>query len=429
MTDNGLPARLHHLSNGLRVVVIRDDVAPVVAVNLWYDVGSRHEHAGRTGLAHLVEHLMFEGSRNVAPGEHFRLVSSAGGTLNATTSTERTNYFETVPSGRLDLMLWLEADRMATVVERLTQELLDNQRDVVRNERRQRYDNVPYGTWLERMTALLFPSGHPYHHMPIGSMDDLAAASLDDVQGFLAAHYSPDNAVLSIVGAVEPNEAVARAEHYFGGIPASEGRPAPPAPDPLPKRAHGERRTYAERVPDEAVYLGYCLPPEGDPRLEHVELAFAVLGLGRACSLEAHVVQRDIAKRAGIFIDRRTAGASFGAVFAVARSGVPVEAVEGAIHDEFKRLADDGPTGVELARAKAMIERRWLDRIATPTGKADELSRATTWCGDPGRIAAGVDAQLAASADDVQAAMTDFVTEVAPVVLTYHPADTSSEAQ
>ena len=204
--SGGLTATEYRLDNGLRVVLSEDHLTPVAAVCLWYDVGSRHEVKGRTGLAHLFEHLMFQGSAQVKGNGHFELVQGAGGSLNGTTSFERTNYFETMPAHQLELALWLEADRMGSLLAALDEESLENQRDVVKNERRQRYDNVPYGTAFERLTALAYPEGHPYHHTPIGSMADLDAATLDDARAFFRTYYAPNNAVLAIVGDIDPEQ-------------------------------------------------------------------------------------------------------------------------------------------------------------------------------------------------------------------------------
>src|SRR3990172_8391272 len=214
------------LANGLRVIVAPDHLAPVVAVNLWYVVGSRHETAGRTGFAHLFEHFMFQGSRHVSKTEHFNLIQSAGGVNNATTYFDRTNYFETLPSHQLELALWLEADRMATLLDALDQENLDNQRDVVKNEKRQSYDNRPYGTFYEKLMAAVFPPGHPYHHTPIGSMEDLDAASLDDVRSFFQTWYVPNNAVLTVAGDVDEQPVIEMVERYFGPIARNEDLPA-----------------------------------------------------------------------------------------------------------------------------------------------------------------------------------------------------------
>src|SRR5712671_3796829 len=217
-TDERLP-------NGLRLIVAEDHLAPVVAVNIWYNVGSKNEVPGKTGFAHLFEHVMFQGSRNVAKAEHIALVQAAGGTMNGTTWLDRTNYFETMPSHQLELALWLEADRLGTLLDALSQENLDNQREVVKNEKRWSYDNRPYGSWTEKLLAGIFPEGHPYHHNTIGSMEDLDAASLDDVKAFFRLHYAPNNAVLSIAGDVVPAQITAWVEKYFGSIPANPNLP------------------------------------------------------------------------------------------------------------------------------------------------------------------------------------------------------------
>ena len=219
------------LPNGLRVIVAPDRLAPVVAINLWYDVGSKHEVKGKTGFAHLFEHFMFQGSRHVAKAEHMALIQGAGGINNATTFFDRTNYFETLPSHQLELGLWLEADRMATLLDALSQENLDNQREVVKNEKRQSYDNRPYGSFYEKLMATVFAEGHPYHHTPIGSMEDLDAASLDDVIAFFKTWYAPNNAVLTIAGDVDEEPAFAAAERFCGPIPANPDLPTwtPPA--------------------------------------------------------------------------------------------------------------------------------------------------------------------------------------------------------
>ncbi|MEP7024217.1 MAG: pitrilysin family protein, partial [Actinomycetota bacterium] len=232
-SSNRWAASEHRLGNGLRLILSEDHLTPVAAVCLWYDVGSRNESPGRTGLAHLFEHLMFQGSAQVSGNGHFELIQGAGGSLNGTTSFERTNYFETMPTHQLELALWLEADRMGSLLAALDQESMDNQRAVVKNERRQRYDNVPYGTAFERLTALVYPDGHPYHHLPIGSMADLDAATLDDVRAFFTANYAPNNAVLAVVGDIDPEQTLAWVEKYFGSIAAHDGK-APPGDATLP---------------------------------------------------------------------------------------------------------------------------------------------------------------------------------------------------
>ena len=202
-----IPIETHTLENGLRLVLSEDHRTPIVAVNVWYHVGSANERQGRTGFAHLFEHMLFQGSEHVGANEHFELIQRAGGTLNGSTWLDRTNYFETVPSHQLELALWLEADRMGRLLPAMTQEKLDTQRGVVMNERRWSVDNQPYGTWWERLPALAFPAGHPFHHSLIGSFADLEAASLEDISEFFRTYYTPDNAVLTIVGDFDNAEA------------------------------------------------------------------------------------------------------------------------------------------------------------------------------------------------------------------------------
>src|SRR3954466_857262 len=211
-----IPIETFRLPNGLFVTLSEDHTAPIVAVNLWYHVGSANERPGRTGFAHLFEHMLFQGSKDVGSNEHFELIQRAGGTLNGSTWLERTNYFETVPSNQVELVLWLEANRMGKLLPAMTQQKLDTQRDVVKNERRWSMDNQPYGTWWEKLPALCFPPEHPFHHSLIGSMDDLSAASLEDVAQFFRTYYTPDNAVLSIAGDFDRRDVMAKVERHFG---------------------------------------------------------------------------------------------------------------------------------------------------------------------------------------------------------------------
>src|SRR6266699_4756874 len=251
----------YKLSNGLRVVLNEDHSAPLVAVNLWYHVGSKNERPGRTGFAHLFEHMLFSGSEHVGNNEHFRYIQSVGGVLNGTTFFDRTNYFETLPSNYLALGLWLESDRMGFFLPALTQEKLDIQRDVVKEERRQRDDNVPYGTSFERLLSLAYDSDYPYHWPTIGSMEDLGAASLDDIRDFFRTWYRPDNCTLTVIGDFLPTEARLLVEQYFADIPP--GREFPRA---LPERSPlaGERRDVVPSpVQLPRIYRLYHLPEMG----------------------------------------------------------------------------------------------------------------------------------------------------------------------
>jgi predicted Zn-dependent peptidase len=243
-----IPIDTYVLDNGLRVTLSEDHATPIVAVNLWYHVGSANEREGRTGFAHLFEHMLFQGSEHVAANEHFEVIQRAGGTLNGSTWLDRTNYYETLPAHRLELALWLEADRMGRLLPAMTQEKLDTQRDVVKNERRWSVDNQPYGTWWERLPALCFPPDHPFHHSLIGSMEHLSAASLEDVAEFFRTWYGPDNAVLSVVGDFDAKEARAMIQRHFG--PLTRGRVARPRPDFVVEERFGswERATVEDEV-------------------------------------------------------------------------------------------------------------------------------------------------------------------------------------
>src|SRR5689334_14349283 len=244
-TQMRIPIETFHLPNGLLVTLSQDQTAPIVAVNLWYHVGSADERVGRTGFAHLFEHMLFQGSADVGANEHFELIQRAGGTLNGSTWLERTNYFETVPSNQLEMVLWLEANRMGRLLPAMTQQKLDTQREVVKNERRWSMDNQPYGSWWERLPALCFPEEHPFHHSLIGSMEHLSEASLDDVADFFRLYYTPDNAVLSIAGDFDPAEARALVEQQFGWIPRGGARP-PLRPMELPPTFGESKREVVE---------------------------------------------------------------------------------------------------------------------------------------------------------------------------------------
>ncbi|MFI2299318.1 M16 family metallopeptidase [Actinacidiphila glaucinigra] len=420
--SGGLTATEHRLANGLRVVLSEDHLTPVAAVCLWYDVGSRHEVKGRTGLAHLFEHLMFQGSANVTGNGHFELVQSAGGSLNGTTSFERTNYFETMPAHQLELALWLEADRMGSLLSALDLQSLDNQRDVVKNERRQRYDNVPYGTAFERLTAMAYPDGHPYHHTPIGSMADLDAASLEDARAFFRTYYAPNNAVLAVVGDIDPEQTLAWIEKYFGTIPAHDGKPAP-RDGSLPGVMGGQLREVVEEdVPSRALMAAYRLPHDGTREADAADLALTVLGGGESSRLHNRLVRRDRSAVAAGFGLLRLAGApSLGWLDVKTSSGVEVPAIEAAVDEELARFAEEGPTPEEMERAQAQLEREWLDRLATVGGRADELCRYAVLFGDPQLALTAVKRILDITADEVRAVAAATLRPDNRAVLVYEP--------
>ncbi len=418
------PHTEHRLANGLRVVISEDRLAPVVAVNLWYAVGSRHEVEGRTGFAHLFEHLMFQGSANVKRGEHFSTVNAAGGTLNGTTWCDRTNYYETVPAHHLATALWLEADRMGGLLEALDQANLDNQRDVVKNEKRQTRDNQPYGSWLDHLHELCYPPGHPYHHTTIGSMEDLDAASLEDARAFYETWYAPDNAVLSIVGDVDTSEAIMLVERYFGGIPAKGRFPTPPSTEIAPRLGGQVRRTVPDRVPVPRIFVGYRTAPFGTSEFDAMQIATTVLGGGRGSRLyKALVLDRQLLQPSdSAIVDSWPfiGGASLTLADLPAREGVDIDVLEAAYHHEVARLAE-GATDDEVERAKALITSQWLHHLSGVEGRADTFSQYATLLGDPELMNRALPAWLSVTARDVAAVAGEVMSEDNRAVVTFTP--------
>jgi zinc protease len=414
----------HRLDNGLRVIISEDRLAPVVAVNIWYDVGSRHETPGRTGFAHLFEHLMFQGSTHVGRNDHFGLVSAAGGTLNGTTWCDRTNYYETMPSHHLETALWLEADRMGGLLDALDQQNLDNQREVVKNEKRQSRDNQPYGAWLDLVHELAFPPGHPYQHSTIGSMSDLDAASLEDAREFYSTWYGPDNAVLSVVGDVDPDAALDAVQRYFGGIPAKGSYPSPP-PHDIPAHIGTEiRRTVPDRVPVPRIFLAYRCPPFGTDTFDALEVATTVLGGGRGSRLyKSLVLDRGLLQPDEEIASTWpfVAGASVMIVDLPAREGVDVDELEAAYNEVAERLAD-GISEDEMERARALITSTWLHHLSTVDGRADMFSQFTTLFDAPELVNDTLPRLLAVTAEDAARAAAEVLRPDNRLVLRFVPA-------
>ncbi len=378
-----IPVESYHLPNGLHVVLSEDHTAPIVAVNLWYHVGSANERLDRTGFAHLFEHMLFQGSANVEANEHFELVQRAGGTLNGSTWLDRTNYYETVPSHQIALALWLEADRMGRMLPGLTQQKLDTQRDVVKNERRWSVDNQPYGTWWERLPALCFPEEHPFHHSLIGSMEHLTDASLDDVADFFRTYYTPDNAVLTVAGDFDRTETRRLIEEYYG--PISRGAPRPPLRDmTLPPTFGDTRRTV---VPDAValprLFVACRTPVFGSDGYYAASLAAAILGLRTGCRLEQSLVrQQRVASQASAFTYDLAKGSDLLVVDATAHPDVTPAQLEAAVLGELDLMHQHGVTDVEVQRARALIETSFVTSMQSAAERADQLSRFATYFGD-----------------------------------------------
>ena len=399
-----IPVDTLRLANGLFVTLSEDHTAPIVAVNLWYHVGSANERAGRTGFAHLFEHMLFQGSENVGSNEHFELVQRAGGTLNGSTWLDRTNYFETVPSNQLALALWLEADRMGRLLPAMTQQKLDTQRDVVKNERRWSVDNQPYGTWWERLPALAFPEDHPFHHSLIGSMEDLTAASLDDIATFFATYYTPDNAVLSIAGDFDPAEARRLVEQMFGSIPRGRGKPPLPSMDVPPHFGGPKREVVEDDVMLPRLFLAFRSPLFGSDDYYAASVAGAVLGMRKGSRLHRTLVRdRQVANDAGAFTFDLTKGSDLLVVDVTARPEVSAEALEREVAREIDRMHRDGVTDEEVERAIALIETDFVAAMQSASERADQLSRFATYFGDPSLVNEQADRYRAVTAERVTA--------------------------
>ncbi|HEX6589738.1 MAG TPA: pitrilysin family protein [Longimicrobiales bacterium] len=403
MSDVHIPFERYRLDNGLRVILSRDTAAPVVGVNLWYNVGSRNERPGRTGFAHLFEHMMFQGSANVPESQHFAHIEKAGGSLNGSTWLDRTNYYETLPSHFLELALWLEADRMGWLLPAMTQDKLDNQRDVVKNERRWRVDNQPYGDWDERIQAMMYPPDHPYHHSVIGSMEDLDAASLEDVEQFFRTYYAPNNAVLTICGDFEEEDARRLVARYFGEIPPGPPVPGLPGTPDLPELLGGARRErVVSDVPLARVYRAYRIPAYGTAGFYAAAVASHALGSGKASRLYRTLVREQrIAQDVAAYAFPIVVGGAMLVLWATAKPGVDPDALERALDEQVAALAST--ESAEIERAIHMLELDRLEELQRVGERADQLSMFETLFDDPGLINTELDRYRAVTADAVRA--------------------------
>lgn len=415
-----IPAESYRLRNGLLVTLSEDHSAPIVAVNLWYHVGSANEREGRTGFAHLFEHMLFQGSAHVAANEHFELIQRAGGTLNGSTWLDRTNYFETLPSNQLALGLWLEADRMGALLPAMTQAKLDTQRDVVKNERRWSVDNQPYGTWWERLPALAFPPSHPFHHSVIGSFEDLSAASLADVAEFFRTFYTPDNASLTIAGDFDAAEARALVERYFGPIARGAGKP-PLQFIEVPDRFGGRQHAVVEddvMVP--RTYLAFRSPRFASPDYYPASICAAVLGMRRGSRLHRVLVrEQQVASDASAFTFDLSKGSDLLITVATARPGVRSEELEAALTGEIDLMHRSGVTESEVERAAALIETDFVSAMQSAAERADRLSQFATYFGDASLVNIQIDWYRAVTADDVTRFAQEYLGEDNRLLLTY----------
>ena len=406
-----IPYTRYVLDNGLRLIVHEDHKAPIVAVNVWYDVGAADEAPGKTGFAHLFEHLMFNGSEHFND-DYFKPFDRVGATgMNGTTNQDRTNYFQVVPTTALDMALWMESDRMGHLLGVVDQARLDEQRGVVQNEKRQG-ENQPYGKVFLTIFENTYPDGHPYDHSTIGSMDDLNAASLDDVRTWFETWYGAANAVLVVAGDVDPEDVRARVERYFGHIPSG-----PPLIKPdvnLARRTGESRIVLQDRVPQARVYKAWNVAAFGDPTLDHLTLAGDVLTTGRSSRLYRRLVYEDqIATDVSAF----TLGRQFGSLFilqATAQPGQDPAALEAVLDEELRAFLESGPTAAELARAQTSQRAsfvRGVERIGGFGGKSDVLAASEVYLGSPDGHRRTQETMLSATPEDVHAAAVEWLSQ------------------
>ena len=415
-----LPFVRHTLANGLDVILHEDHACPIVAVNLWYHVGSKNETPGHTGFAHLFEHLMFEGSQHYDRG-YFEPLQGAGASLNGSTNADRTNYWEVVPSNALELALWMESDRMGYLLPALTEAKFGNQRDVVLNERRQNYENRPYGLAAMALLAALFPPDHPYHWTTIGEVADLNRARLDEVQAFFRRYYHPANASLALAGDIEPAAALDLARAYFEDIE--------PGPRVEPVRAwaglEGETRLLLEdRVELPRLYLAWLTPAMFGADDAELDLAADLLANGKTSRLYRRLVfEERIATDVSASQNSREI-AGFLQVAASAAPGQGLEAIERAIIDEVARLAADGPSDDEMDRGRVQTESQFVFRLQTVGGfggKSDQLNAYNVFLDDPAFFDRDLERYRGATKESVRDAVRRYLVPARRVTLSIVP--------
>ena len=413
------------LANGLRVVLSPDRAIPVVSVAVYYDVGSRNEREGRTGFAHLFEHMMFQGSENVPKAAHFQYIFNAGGTMNGTTSTERTNYFETLPSNYLPLAFWLESDRMRSL--KVTQENLDNQRHAVQEEKRLRYDNQPYVNAFLRMNELIF-TNPANAHSTIGSMEDLDAATIDDVREFFRIYYAPNNAVLSVVGDFDNAEARALVEKYFSNIPS---QPLPPPVDVSETEnvAIFEETFHDALAPAPAFVLGWKIPARRTPDFYALSLAGTLLFEGDSSRLYQKLVKGDesVVSIEGGVDERRGPSALY--IFALPKPGEEVNTIRAQIFDEINRISHEGPTEAEMEKLRNALCNDAVRGRQSTMYRAQRLAEFALYDSDPRLVDSELDHYLNVTAADITRAAARYLVSSNRVVLDILPAPAASETE
>jgi predicted Zn-dependent peptidase len=403
------------LDNGLHVILHKDDANPIVSLDVWYHVGAKDEDSGRTGFAHLFEHMMFQGSENVGKAQHFEYIQKAGGTLNGTTNLDRTNYFETAPSNQLELLLWLESDRMATL--KVNQENFDNQREVVKEEKRQRYDNVPYGSrWGELMKRAF--KGQTYEWIPIGSMEDLNSADLSYAQKFYRKYYSPDNAVLVVSGDIDYVNAKALVRKYFGALEPSNAK----------KNAYkkiifnqGEiKDVIYDNVQLPAVYFGYKTPGAGNNDNYALEIISMILAGGKSSRLYSSLVyEKKLAKQVSSFVWDNELGGML-TISAIGLKNSSPEEIEKEISSQMDKLIS-GVSDKELEKVKNSIENDFVNNLQTTMRKADFLAYYWTYFKNTGLINTAIVNYLSVTCEDIISTAKKYLNPDNRVILHYLP--------
>jgi zinc protease len=396
------------LPNGLRVILHEDHSVPIVAVNVWYHVGSKNEVPGRTGFAHLFEHMMFQGSRNY-DDDYFRPLQTIGGTLNGSTNSDRTNYYEVVPSNYLERALFMEADRMGGLLDAITEEKLANQRDVVKNEKRQNYDNRPYGLASARIAEILYPRSHPYHWLTIGALEDLTAASMNDVKGFFRRFYTPNNASLTIAGDINPREARALVTKHFGSIP--RGPAANPVRAGQPVLEKEIRATMQDQVSLPRLYMVWHTVPEFSPDDAALDVLAAILADGKSSRLErALVYDQQIAQAVTAGQQSREIAGTM-QISVTAKRGASLDSIEAVVKREIARIAAEAPTRQVVDQVYNEIEANFIYGLQTVQGKADRMNAYATYRGNPGFFEEHLRRYRAVTPADVQRVARRYLTD------------------
>lgn len=402
-----IPFETYKLPNGLNVILSVDRTTPTVAVNLWYHVGSKNEMPGRTGFAHLFEHVMFTGSGNVPYGLHDKLTEGVGGGNNGSTTNDRTNYYETIPSNYLETALWLESDRMGFLLDKLDLEKLNAQRDIVKNERRQGVDNQPYGRVGEIFSAAMYPKDHPYSWSVIGSMADLSAASEEDVKAFFRLYYAPNNASIAVVGDFDPAQAKAWITKYFGDLPKGKAVERPKVP--LGKLEASKRMVYEDRVQVPRLYIQWpTVGVKHDDDYALSVLGSIISGSRTARLTKAMVYDTQIAANVSAFQGSSEDVGEF-QVTVTPRPGRSLTELEDAVDQVLQKFIAEGPTAEELQKAKSGLELGFILGLQSNLGKANRLLSGATFFNDPGHFSVEYQKYLAVTAADVKRVAAQYL--------------------